>query len=592
MNVLAGIRPGWRPGRGILAGSGWRAACLLAFGCAVTVSRGAVLQDAFTNRETITAVSGQINADNSAATVEPVEPKHGGKTGGRSLWISWIAPTNGVATFKTEGSGFDTLLAAYYFGSTNDTTFDKLLVAAGVDDAEGLERESEIDFGVVAGQRYEIAVDGYYGATGAVDFKWSFESTPFVPPIILNSTADEAVKLGDPVTLSVLLTNAGSAQFKWFFNGVELGNATTNLVIASLQVTNVGRYKLRIDVGGVRYFTPPTEIQVNSEGVANVLARGKLLDAPGSGLIGGGGGSSLLGRLPKLGGVVAQGAGVGVVRGYNGSQIFNTTYATVDTNEPAHCGINGGASYWLMYQPPTNGTITLDTVGSGYDTVMEAYTWNGALTGFPDLISLACDNDGAGTNGASRLQFSVVKSRQYVVVVEGVNNARGTAWLNYTLNTNQLPVAPTLLTQPATVTVAQGSPATILANVAGSPPLRFSWRKNTTPLPGVTAPGIYFPSAATNDTASYVVTVTNDLGTLTATLPLRVLIPPQCALVRAPDWLQLSFPTVSGQKYTVEEAGAVAGPWQPWPNFYLGNDQPLVLYLAGGGTKFFRVRVE
>jgi hypothetical protein len=56
--------------------------------------------------------------------------------------------------------------------------------------------------------------------------------------------------------------------------------------------------------------------------------------------------------------------------------------------------------------------------------------------------------------------------------------------------------------------------------------------------------------------------------------------------------LQLSFPTVSGQSYKVEEAVALLGPWQPWPDVYPGNDQPLVLPLTGGGTKFFRVRVE
>jgi hypothetical protein len=115
---------------------------------------------------------------------------------------------------------------------------------------------------------------------------------------------------------------------------------------------------------------------------------------------------------------------------------------------------------------------------------------------------------------------------------------------------------------------------------------------NTTPMPGATAPGIFFPSTTTNDTADYVMTVTNDLGSLSATLPLHVVIPTQCSLTSVSNWLQLSFPTVSGQRYKVEEAGTVTGPWQPWTDFYFGNDQPLVLYLSGDGTRFFRVRVE
>jgi hypothetical protein len=350
----------------------------------------------------------------------------------------------------------------------------------------------------------------------------------------------------------------------------------------------VGRYKLRVQVDGEHYFLPPTEVQINSDGQANALARGKLLDSPDTPLIGsdGGGAPRPASRIKPLGG------GTGVVRGYNGSQIFNTTYATVDTNEPPHCGVSGGVSYWLIYQPPTNGTITLDTIGSGYDTVMEVYTYNGSLTGYPDLISIACDNDGAGTNGASRVQFAVVKSRPYVVAVEGVNGARGTAWLNYSLNTNQLPVAPSLLAQPSLVAVAEGTPATLVASLGGSPPLRFSWKKNTTALPGMTSPAIYFPSTLTNDTANYVVTVTNDLGSVSATLPLRVLVAPTCTLARYSSWLRLSFPTVAGQNYTVQEATNVAGPWQPWPNLYPGDGQPAVIYVPGGGTKFYRLRIE
>ncbi len=579
-------RHAWRGGRA----RAWGLLFLLLAGAGAGSSRAAVLQDYFTNRETITATSGQINGDNTTATVEPGEPKTGGKTGGHSMWISWIAPTNGVATFKTEGSSFDTLLSAYYFASTNDTTFDKLLEAARADDSEGLERESEVDFGVLAGQRYEIAVDGYFGATGPIQLEWNFQPTPFAPPTVLGTTSDRSANIGDSVTLTVLLTNAGSAQFKWIFNNTELGVTTTNLFIPSMQVSNVGRYKLNINVGGVEYSAVPTELQINTESSIDTLAQGKLLDSPGTPLIGQGSGA-LIARF-GLTGSIAFGLGSGVVRGYTGSQIFNTTYATVDTNEPPHCGISNGASYWLIYQPPTNGTITLDTIGSTYDNAMEAYTWNGTLTGYQDLISIACDHDGAGTTNASRVQFPVLSSRQYVVVVEGVNNARGTAYLNYSLNTNQQPAPPILLSQPGTVAVAQGAPATLLAAVGGCPPLSFSWKKNATPMPGLTAAGIFFPSTTTNDTADYVLTVTNDLGSVAATLPLHVLVPPSCSLTSSSNSLCLSFPTVSGLRYTIEEAVAVTGPWQPWPNSYFGDGQPLLLYLPGDGTKFFRVHVE
>src|SRR5437870_3727099 len=103
-------------------------ALLIILGCLHGAERcqAQSFQDIFTNRETIITVQGSLTGNNTTATVETGEPLHGGKTGGHSLWVSWVAPTNGVATFETDGSGFDTLLGVYYFPSTNDTALTNL----------------------------------------------------------------------------------------------------------------------------------------------------------------------------------------------------------------------------------------------------------------------------------------------------------------------------------------------------------------------------------------------------------------------------------------------------------------------------------
>jgi len=565
-------------------------ALLIILGCLHGTERcqAQSFQDMFTNRETIITAQGSLGGNNTTATVEPGEPLHGGKTGGHSLWISWVAPTNGVATFETEGSGFDTLLGVYYLASTNDTALTNLIEAARADDSEGFERESEVQFGVLAGHRYEIAVDGYFGATGDVQLDWSVDGTPGPPPIVLSTPPDRAVRLGDAVALSVVVTNTAGAQFKWYFNGNELPATTTTLSIPNMQVTNIGRYKLQIDVAGVQFFAIPTELQINSEGVANSLAQSKLLDSPSTPLIGVGGGPLLLSSSKQLRPLGPS----PVVRGYSGSQIFNTTYGTVDTNEPPHCGVSNGVSYWLTYQPPTNGTITLDTIGSTYDTVMEVYTYNGPLTGYQGLISLDCNNDASGLNGASRVIVPVVKTRQYIVVVEGVNGARGTAWLNYQLDTNRPPTAPTLLSPPTTRVVAPGTSLSLAPDLAGTPPLQFSWKKNGTPIPGDTSSSLFLPNVTMPDSADYIVTVTNDLGNLTATLPLRVVIPPQCDLAQIPTGFRLTWGSVTGQLYTVEEAIALTGPWLAWTNSIMGDGQIRSVDFTGTDTRFLRLRVQ
>lgn len=556
-------------------------------------------EDYFTNRQTFTAASGLLTGGNTNATVEPGEPKHGGKTGGHSLWISWVAPSNGVARFKTETSGFDTLLSAYHFNSTNDTTLDTLIETARNDDSEELgDRESKIEFGVAAGQRFEIAVDGYFGAVGGVKLTWSLDATPSPPPTILSTTPDTTLQIGDAITLAVALTNApGGTKYKWFFNGVELADEkNTTLVISSMQVTNVGRYKLQIDVGShITYFTLSTELQINTEGV-NALAEPKVPDAPATALLGSDGSSfSPIAKFSRSAssGLTPQGAGpIGVVQGYTGSQIFNTTFATTDPAEPVHCNTVGGSSYWLAYQPPANGTITLDTIGSSYETVMEVYSYNAPPAGYRDLISVQCDR--GSVPNAARVQFAVVKTRQYVVAVAGVNGARGTAYLNYSLNTNQLPHAPELTGTPQTLVVANGANVLLAPPVSGSPPLHFAWTKDTMAVTNSYSPAISLLNVSPADMGNYFVTVTNDLGVVSATLPLHVVLPPSCAFIpTSSNTLLLNLPTQDGLSYIVEEAADLHGPWQAWTNVFVGDGQPLTIPMPMElASDFFRVRVQ
>jgi len=558
-------------------------ALLAASGVFVSPAKAQSLQDYFTNRLTITSASGQLVQNNSNATFEINEPRHGGKVGGHSLWISWVAPTNGVIRFKTETSGFDTLISAYRFTTTNGSTFGDLREVARADDSEGLGRESEVEFGVITGERYEIAVDGYQGATGNVEFQWDFDEEKDPPPQFLNTLADRSVNIGDAVSLAFIVTNAGAGNLKWYFNGNELAATSTNLNIASFSPTNAGRYKLRVALGGgVQFYSVPVEIQINTDGAPDTLAQPKILDAPDSPLIG------EAGRVASRPGPLSS----GVVRGYNGSQIFDTSYALVDTNEPVHCGVASSKSYWLVYQPPTNGTITLDTLGSTYDTVMEAYTYNGAITNYQSLISLDCANNSFLSNNASRIVLPVAKSRQYVIVVAGVSGASGTAWLNYSLNTNLPPQPPTLTGSPSAQSTVVGSTIVLTAPVNGALPMVFSWTKNGVPLAGQNSASLLLTDLTPDQAGDYAFTVTNDMGSVTGTFTLKVLVPPSLKLMPVPTSLQLSFPSLTGQTYTVEESENLLGGWVPWPGAFVGNGLTNYFNVPKAGGKFFRIRTE
>lgn len=133
----------------------------------ITINVNPPMNDAFANCEAIDGASGQVTGHNMGATKQQAEIAHAGNIGGHSVWYCWTAPTNGVCTFDTIQSDFDTLLAIYTGSAVNALT----VVAS--DDNAGGSNKSRVSFTAVAGTSYKIVVDGFSGATGNVGVRWS-----------------------------------------------------------------------------------------------------------------------------------------------------------------------------------------------------------------------------------------------------------------------------------------------------------------------------------------------------------------------------------------------------------------------------------
>lgn len=423
--------------------SRWWAVLLL--GCAGLLAGAAELPfaDAFSARGYLAGDSGSGTGTNVGASREEDEPRHGDRRGGASVWLTWVAPTNGVVTFTTSGSTFDTLLAVYAYerelkgGAAGPPDplkpFDGLKrIAEQDDDHPSLGATSQVTFGVRAGVHYEIAVDGSGGAVGTVGLTWWIKPFRQDVPLILSSDADRSVRAGDTLTLSVDVASSEEVEVEWYFNGEDIPEAKWPvLVIPNFSAANVGEYKLEVklkDEPDYEVYSAPVEIQINSEGESATLARDKAIDALDAGLDG----------AAEAGSAVARSAvrrSAGVTRGFSGSQIFNTVYARRDPDEPPHCGIVGTASYWFAYQPPADGLAILDTDGSDFDTVLAVYTFDPPLIGYAGLIPVSCDHNSGANGRTSRLEFNASASRTYLVVVDGANGTRGIAHLNYRLLT-------------------------------------------------------------------------------------------------------------------------------------------------------------
>lgn len=104
----------------------------------------------------------------------------------------------------------------------------------------------------------------------------------------------------------------------------------------------------------------------------------------------------------------------------------STVAATREGDEPAHAGETGGKSVWWAWTAAANGSATITTAGSLFDTLLAVYTGSSLA----DLTVVASNNDRAAGDPTSRVQFNAVAGRTYFIAVDGVNGAAGQVILN------------------------------------------------------------------------------------------------------------------------------------------------------------------
>jgi uncharacterized delta-60 repeat protein len=126
---------------------------------------------------TLTGNSGTIFDLNTFATAEPFESIFfGGLIGGvgtNSMWYKWTAPSDGIVTFDTHGSSFDTILDIY--GGANPPPIASSL---GENDDFIGRKTSQMSLQVTANTVYWISVNGYRGASGGIQLNWKLGPLP------------------------------------------------------------------------------------------------------------------------------------------------------------------------------------------------------------------------------------------------------------------------------------------------------------------------------------------------------------------------------------------------------------------------------
>lgn len=163
------------------------------------------------------------------------------------------------------------------------------------------------------------------------------------------------------------------------------------------------------------------------------------------------------------------------------------------TTQPASQSVSVGAAATfsvtatgtapLTYQWQRNGTAIPGAAASSYTTPSTSTADNGAT--FKVTVS---NSKGSITSSAATLTVSAAAG------------------------------PPTIVTQPASQSVAVGQSATFTVVASGTAPLAYQWLKNGTAIAGATAGSDTTPAAASTDNgATFRVTITNSAGSITST---------------------------------------------------------------------------
>jgi Ca2+-binding RTX toxin-like protein len=421
-----------------------------------------ITNDNFANAWAIGTGSGVSSHTNVGATTQTGEQLVCGlATMAATAWYSMTVSANSSVVVDTQGSTFDTILAVYTGGS-----LATLFQVNCNDDISGTDTDSSLQFSAVPGTTYWIQVGGWAGETGT--YNVNIARTPTGPAAPTNDNFANAWAIGTGSGVSGH-TNVGATTQ----TGEQLvcGPATMGATVW-YSMTVSANSSVTVDTQGADF---DTILAVYTGSSLGSLSRVTCNDDIGGGdhtssvnfsavpgttywiQVGGYGGAAGLFNLN----VARTPTGPSAPSNDNFANAWPagttpswtqpTAAATTQANEWLACGTSTmGATVWYSMTVAANSSVTVDTRGSSFDTILSVYTGSTLAT----LSRVACHDDISGTDYDSSVTFSAVPGITYWIQIGGYGGEVGTLTLNIARTGTATPLCGGL---PATILGTAGN---------------------------------------------------------------------------------------------------------------------------------------
>jgi len=147
-----------------------------------------------------------------------------------------------------------------------------------------------------------------------------------------------------------------------------------------------------------------------------------------------------------------------------------------------------------------------------------------AIASGKDIANVQQFSASADGNGKITIQFTTIKDNAKVSGIEILTSTPSSA-----------PVAPTITTQPQSLTVTVGQTATFSVTASGTAPLSYQWTRNGTNISGATSASYTTPATVAGDNgAVFAVVVTNSAGSVTSSAATLMVTGISCSPITTP----------------------------------------------------------
>ena len=371
--------------------------------------------DMFAAAAPIAGEDATVSGDTLGATGENAEPGSGGGTAGATVWYQWTAARDGRASLSFPSADFP-VGAAVYTGSA-------------VGSLASATSSYSYSFRADAGTTYRIQVHG--GARpwrGYFSLRLQFTPAPendqFANAAVLTGAAPSATGTNTGATRETgeprHCCGYGAQSVWWRWTAPADGRATLSLAGTSFDW-----------VAGV--YTGPsvdalTALAAADDGPLTFMAvEGTTYQIAVDGWSDSYYGSGPISLSLTLADAPANDfyADATVLEGSSDDATGTNVGASREYYEPAHGGYYNDRSVWYRWRAPASGQVSVDTAGSGFDTLLGVYTG----TSMWYLTEIA-SNDDFGESPQGRVTFTASRGTVYRIAVDGKWNATGSVVLS------------------------------------------------------------------------------------------------------------------------------------------------------------------